>query len=72
MSTRRSPGAVRDAIITYLSLRDGDATVDEIHSAVEEALGGDLARSSVRSYLGLNEGHHFVRTGRGRYRIKKR
>lgn len=71
MSTRRSPGVVRDAIITYLSLRDGDASIEEIHAAVEEALGGGLAASSVRSYLNLNVDHYFLRTARGRYRIKK-
>ena len=72
MGARRSPGVVRDAIIDYLRSLNGDASVEEIHAAVEQSLGCEIAPSSVRSYLGLNEGHHFVRTSRGRYRIKSR
>jgi hypothetical protein len=71
MGVRRSPGEVRDAIINYLKSRRGDdASVDEIYDAVKRALGSDLPRSSVRSYLGLAEGRHFERTQRGRYRIR--
>jgi hypothetical protein len=66
----RKPGVVRDAIIGYLRAAKGTATVAEIHRAVEKKLGGKVARSSVRSYLGLNEGTTFKRAGRGRYRLR--
>lgn len=68
----RKPGEVRDAIIAYLGSAGGKATVEQIHSAVERRLGGSVARSSVRSYLRLNEGKTFVRTGRGEYRLVRK
>lgn len=66
---RQTSGQIRDAIINYLRERRGDATVSEIHKAVSTALGKDVARSSVRSYLGLNTGKKFRRVGRGTYRL---
>jgi len=66
MGERRSPGQVRDAIESYLRGVKGDATVGEIHAAVEKQLGGEVARSSVRSYLQI--GQRIARTTRGRYR----
>ena len=54
MATRRSPGVVRDAITKYLDGIEDDASIDEIYDAVSIALGGEVARSSVRSYLNLN------------------
>lgn len=68
---RRSPGEVRDAIIEYLR-RKGTASVQEVQEAVEKALGGEVARSSVRSYLGLNKDGVFERVGHGRYRLRKK
>jgi hypothetical protein len=69
--SRRAPGQIRDAVVAALAARPGEASVSEIHSSVEDALGGSVARSSVRSYLGLNEGRLFERTGRGKYRLKR-
>jgi hypothetical protein len=69
---RRAGGEVRDAIVDYLRSAKGAASMDEIHSAVEKRLGGAVPRSSVRSYLGLNEGTTFERVGRGTYRLRGR
>jgi hypothetical protein len=68
VTTRRKPGVVRDAIMD--ALRKGEAHLDDIHSAVEKELGSGVPRSSVRSYLRLNEGKQFTRTGRGRYKLR--
>jgi len=61
---------VRDAIVAYLCRRSDEASVGEIHQAVEAEL-GDVPASSVRSYLNLNTGPGklFERTTRGKYRI---
>lgn len=67
--TRRKPGVVRDAIVTYLQGIKGDASVAEIRTAVNEALGDSVPASSIRSYLNLNTPAMFLRTGRGRYRL---
>lgn len=69
MATRRSPGVVRDAITRYLGEIEDDASIDEIYDAVSIALSGEVARSSVRSYLNLNTPQVFSRTARGRYRL---
>ena len=69
MATRRSPGVVRDAITKYLGEIEDDASIDEIYDAVSIALSGEVARSSVRSYLNLNTPQVFIRTARGRYRL---
>jgi len=69
---RRSPGQVRDAIIAYLRKHEQGASISDIHGAVEKSLGGEVARSSVRSYLRLNEGRTFERVGHGRYRMRTR
>ena len=66
---KHSPGAVRDAIVTFLSAMYGDATVTEIRNAVEVEL-GHVPASSVRSYLRLRP-DTFERTGHGRYRMKR-
>lgn len=66
---RRPPGQVRDAIMGFFKAHRGEATIDEIHAAVNESLGEDVARSSVRSYLNINTPARFVRTKRGRYRL---
>jgi DNA modification methylase len=66
----RAPGTVRDAILAYLS-EAGEASVGEIRAAVAKKL-GDVPASSIRSYLNLNAPDQFERTGRGRYRLKKK
>ena len=71
MVTRRKPGVVRDAIIAYLASIEGDASTDQIHAAACQTLGGDVAPSSVRSYLNNNTPGTFLRTGRGRYRLAR-
>ena len=72
MSTgRRRPGEVRDAIVKFLSSR-GEASVAEIRQGVSAHLGGEVAASSIRSYLNLNTPTMFERTGRGRYRLSGR
>lgn len=68
---RRRPGEVRDAIVEYLRRRGTDATVAEIRLGVESLLEVKVAASSVRSYLGINEGDMFERTARGRYRLSR-
>jgi hypothetical protein len=68
VAVRRRPGEVRDAIVS--ALRSGEATVEQIQSKVEKLLGSSVPRSSVRSYLRLNEGTQFTRTARGRYRLR--
>jgi len=68
----RAPGTVRDAIVTYLGSVSGqEASVSEIRVAVSEKL-GHVPASSIRSYLNLNVPKTFERTGRGRYRLKKK
>ncbi len=69
-SMKHSPGIVRDAIITYLRDKDGDASVSEIKSAVESKI-GDVPASSVRSSLRLRP-DMFKRTGWGRYQLKRK
>lgn len=64
----QAPGAVRDAIIEFLKTKGGDASVDEIYESVIGRL-GDVAPSSVRSYLNLNTPELFSRVGRGCYRL---
>ena len=70
-SMGRSPGSIRDAIMRYLSEKDDDASLQDIRKAVTAQL-GDVSPSSVRSYLNLNVPGIFVRTGRGRYRLKQK
>lgn len=64
-----SPGVIRDSIIGFLSAIGGDASTDEIMTAVRSKV-GEVAPSSVRSYLNLNTPATFERTGRGRYRLQ--
>ena len=53
----------------FLSGSAPAATLAEIRKAVEARLNGDVAASSVRSYLNLNP-TKFERVGRGRYRLR--
>lgn len=63
-----APGVIRDSIVDFLSGIGGDASTDEIMTAVQSKL-GEVAPSSVRSYLNLNTPKTFERTSRGRYRL---
>lgn len=63
------PGIIRDSIIGFLSTRATEAAVAEIHEAVVRQV-GDVAHSSVRSYLNLNTPGTFERVSRGRYRLR--
>jgi DNA modification methylase len=69
-SMARAPGTVRDAILAYLSEAE-EASVAEIRAVVVKRL-GNVPASSIRSYLNLNVPRQFERTGRGRYRLKKK
>lgn len=71
MTERLRPGVVRDAILEVLRGSDG-LSVEEIHSAVSQKLGRDVARSSVRSYLNLNTPETFRRIKRGVFRLAKK
>jgi DNA modification methylase len=63
------PGSIRDTICGYLQMIGGEASLDEISRAVTAQMGA-TSPSSVRSYLNINVGRTFERTGRGRYRLK--
>jgi site-specific DNA-methyltransferase (adenine-specific) len=65
----KAPGSIRDSICGYLDMMGGEASLDEISRAVILQMGA-TSPSSVRSYLNLNVGKTFERTGRGRYRLK--
>ena len=64
-----APGRVRDPIISYLEAVEPDASLEEITSAVRTVL-GTVSASSVRSSLNLNTPVTFIRTARGRYRLR--
>ena len=68
---RRAPGELRDAILAVLREGAKPMSVQEITAAVTERI-GEVRRSSVRSFLNLNEGpgKHFKRTGRGVYKLR--
>ena len=68
---RRPPGQVRDAILQFFAQHPGEATTAEIYASVNESLGGDVPKSSVRSYLNINGARTFVKTSRGRYRLAR-
>ncbi|NYT63013.1 site-specific DNA-methyltransferase [Alcaligenaceae bacterium] len=63
------PGAIRDAIVEYLTVSASEATTNEIMQAVQARL-GKVPASSIRSYLSLNTPTRFERTGRGRYSLQ--
>ncbi|QNR50177.1 DNA-methyltransferase [Pseudomonas chlororaphis] len=64
-----APGVIRDSIISFLDSLGGDASTEEIVTAVKAKL-GETPKSSVRSYLALNTPNIFERTARGRYRLQ--
>lgn len=72
MTNRRSPGAVRDAILEAFKSSKGELTTTDLKVKVEASLGGEVASSSIRSYLNLNTPGQFIRTGRGTYRLVRR
>ncbi len=65
---KKRPGQVRDAIVDYLQTRPAGASVREIESGVRDRL-GEVASSSIRSYLGLNTPALFARMERARYTL---
>lgn len=65
----KAPGSIRDSICSYLQMIGGESSLDEISRAVISQMGA-TSPSSVRSYLNLNVGKTFERTGRGRYKLK--
>ncbi len=65
---RRRPGEVRDAIVQVLNERATSANVQQITEGVVELI-GDVAPSSVRSYLRLNTPALFARMDRAQYSI---
>jgi DNA modification methylase len=65
-----APGSVRDAIIAAMS-KGNEFSVADIQAAVRDKI-GEVSPSSVRSYLNLNVPETFERTGRGKYRLKKK
>ncbi len=69
---RLAPGQVRDAITGFLAMRGREASVSEISEYTRLALGGEVAPSSVRSYLRLNTPDTFCRTDRGTYCLAER
>ncbi|MFN8616778.1 MAG: DNA methyltransferase [Dehalococcoidia bacterium] len=64
---RLPPGVIRDAIVGFLTVRDGPARLGEIYDGVRVTLGDSVPESSVRSYLNQNNGSIFERTARGQY-----
>lgn len=68
-SNRKRPGQVRDAIMLVLQTQPSGASVAKITEQVS-ALIGDVAPSSVRSYLRLNTPGHFARMDRAQYVLK--
>src|SRR6266511_1790351 len=67
--SKRSPGQVRDAILSVLKYSGGEAPVSVIVKGVEAEL-GPVASSSVRSYLRLNAYSIFERRSRGLYAVR--
>ena len=65
---RQSPGRVRDAIINFLDVCSGEASVEEILQGVRGNI-ENVSPSSIRSYLSLNTPVIFQRTTRGRYQL---
>jgi DNA modification methylase len=65
---KRSPGAVRDAILGVLQRNPEGESVARIKEEVEKLL-GPTPGSSIRSYLRLNTPDVFRRADRGRYAL---
>ena len=67
---RKRPGEVRDAIVHVLGGRPRGASVYQITQEVVNLI-GDVAPSSVRSYLQLNTPGLFARTERAQYALQE-
>lgn len=67
---RKRPGEVRDAIVKVLSTAPTGASVAEITAGVT-SLVGQVAPSSIRSYLQLNTPVLFARTDRAQYMLNE-
>lgn len=63
------PGTVRDAILDFMAKAKRPVKVAEIYAAVDAAVGEEVPRSSIRSYLNFNTPETFTRTGRGEYKL---
>lgn len=61
------PGQVRDAILDFFDSREGDASIGQLHQAINLKLDQPVPASSIRSYLRLNTPGLFLRTSPGRY-----
>jgi site-specific DNA-methyltransferase (adenine-specific) len=57
--------------LAFLKKTGRPATTTEIHAAVEKAIGSDVPKSSVRSYLRLNTPKLFSNPSRGTYGLRK-
>ncbi len=69
-SVKKLPGVVRDAIIATMKSQPEAMKTKEITDKVRAVI-GHTAPSSVRSFIGLNTPHMFVRESRGRYRLRQ-
>jgi hypothetical protein len=70
---RRRCGSIPAVITAILASSDGDLRVRDIHAAVEEALGGSVAASSIRDCLvrcARGNDPLVERVARGRYRLR--
>lgn len=65
-----APGRIRDPIVSFLEAIQGDASLQEIHTAVQAEV-GSVSASSVRSSLNLHTPNVFTRTARGRYQLRR-
>jgi len=70
-SERTAPGIIRDAIISVLTQATHALSVKQIESLARSRI-GDVAPSSIRSYLRLNTPGVFSRVERGKYVLSSR
>jgi hypothetical protein len=70
MVTRRPRGQIKDAIVTFMKqTKSRDVRMIDVVAAVESELGGEVAPSSVRSYIQeLERTLKVERVSRGRYK----
>ena len=63
-------GTVSGAVLKVLAMAEGSMRLIEIHRQIEELLGIEVCRSSVKQFLSAEARHRkprFVRVARGRY-----
>lgn len=70
MRTKRRPGEVRDAIVAVLADHPAGLSVTAITNALSARI-GEVAPSSVRSYVRLNPPALFERTQREAYTLAR-